>query len=169
MAIIPSYINRIRGIANYQFEKDVGRDLFPNNVNILLSKKTGRVRHIYLNETLIATLRPTDGFFSLTISGAKRLSSLIAPPRFRVIIQKDIEEFVRNGKTVFARHVVSADMNIRPGEEILVTNLHDEILAVGRAMLTGKEMLSFKRGIAVKVRKGLGEVGIYAKRKSASN
>jgi len=57
-----AYLNRIRGIANYQFSRNIGRVFLPRNIKISLSKKTGRIRHIYLGGTLMATLRPTDGF-----------------------------------------------------------------------------------------------------------
>jgi predicted RNA-binding protein (TIGR00451 family) len=50
-----------------------------------------------------------------------------------------------------------ADQEIRVGEEVIVTGEDDSILAVGKALLTGREMLAFKRGIAVKVRRGIGE------------
>jgi len=53
--------------------------------------------------------------------------------------------------------VIRADGEIRPGEEVIVTNEKDEVLAVGRALLRGKEMLSFKRGVAVKTRRGVDE------------
>ncbi len=152
------YLNRIRGIANYQFDKEIGRTFFPDEIEIALSKKTGRIRHIYLNGTLIATLRPTDGLFSLTVNGAKRLSSIIGPFRFRVIVQTEVEKFAKEGRNIFARHVANADIEIRPGEEVIVTNEKDEVLAVGRALLTGREMLSFKRGVAVKTRRGTGGV-----------
>ncbi|UCH37880.1 MAG: tRNA-guanine(15) transglycosylase, partial [Candidatus Bathyarchaeota archaeon] len=151
-----SLINRIRGIANYQFGCAVGQKLFPEKVEISISKRTGRVRHIYYDHVLLATLRPTDSIFSLTIEGAKRLRILIKPPRFRVVILSDVEEYVRTNRDVFARHVLSADEKLLPGEEVLVTNKKDELLAVGKAVLTGMEMLSFKRGVAVKVRRGIG-------------
>ncbi|MFH0897623.1 MAG: PUA domain-containing protein [Candidatus Bathyarchaeota archaeon] len=152
-----SRLNRIRGIANYQFTENIGRVFFPRKVEISLSKRTGRIRHIYLNGVLIATLRPTDGLFSLTIDGAQRLRSLIKPSGLRVVVQGDVEKFAKEGKNIFARHVINADVEIRPGEEVIVTNEKDEVLAVGRALLTGKEMPSFKRGVAVKTRRGVDE------------
>jgi len=148
------HLNRIRGVANYQFNADIGQELFPDEVKILISKKTGRIRHVYLDGLLIATLRPTDGLFSLTIDGARRLSSLIKPPRFRVVVREDLEEFARKGENVFAKHVVESDPEIRPKEEVIVADAEDRVLAVGRALLAGREMLSFKRGVAVKVRRG---------------
>ena len=150
-----SNLNRIRGIANYQFPGNVGGCFFPDEAEITLSKKTGRIRHVYLNGILMATLRPTDGFFSLTIDGAKRLSSLVSPHRIRVVVREDVEKFAKDGRNIFARHVINADIEIRPGEEVIITNDRNEVLAIGRAHLTGIEMLSFKRGIAVKTRRGV--------------
>jgi len=40
---------------------------------------------------------------------------------------------------------------------VIVTNKKDEVLAVGRALLTGREMVLFKRGVAVKTRRGVDE------------
>ena len=150
-------LQRIRGTANYQFKGDIGMALFPDGVKLTHSKKTGRIRHIYLDGRLLATLRPTDGIFSLTIHGARRLASLLEVPRLRVVIQEDVREFIMEGRNVFSRHVVMADQEIRVGEEVIVTGKDDSILAVGKALLTGREMLAFKRGIAVKVRRGIGE------------
>ena len=151
-------LNRIRGIANYQFDMNIGRRFFPKEVEIVLSKRTGRIRHVYLSGALIVTLRPTDGLFSLTIDGARRLSALTKPPSFRVVLRGDVEEFARKGENVFAKHVVDADPKIRPEEEAIIADAEGRVLAVGRALLAGREMLSFKRGVAVKVRRGAEEV-----------
>jgi len=40
-------------------------------------------------------------------------------------------------------------------EEVLVVDGNDKLVAVGRAMLVRDEMLSFRKGIAVKVRDGV--------------
>lgn len=150
-------LTRARVIANYQFESDVGSALFPEEVKITFSRKTGRLRHFYLDEKIIATFRPKDGFLSLTLAGATRLASALPPPRFRVIVREDIVKFIAEGGDVFARHVTCADSQLRAGEETLITSPNGEVVAVGRALLTGKEMMAFKRGVAVKVRKGVSE------------
>ncbi len=150
-------LQKIRSIANYQFGREVGSKLFPNEVRIVYSKRTGRIRHIYLGEKLLVTLRPTDGLFSLTIAGAKRIMEQIRPLRLWVRIQEEAEPFVAEGKSVFAKHVIDADEEIRPQEEVIVITKKNEALAVGRAILSGKEMMAFKRGVAVRVRKGVAE------------
>jgi len=150
-------LQKIRSIANYQFGAEVGRKLFQNEVRIVYSKRTGRIRHIYLGEKILATLRPTDGLFSLTITGAKRIMEHIKHQRSWIRIQEEAEPFVAKGKSVFAKHVIDADEEIRPQEEAIVVTRKGEVLAVGRAMLSGKEMKTFTRGVAVRVRKGVAE------------
>jgi uncharacterized protein with predicted RNA binding PUA domain len=71
-------------------------------------------------------------------------------------VSNDVASFVAEGKSVFAKHVVAADSEIRPEEEVTVLDEDGRLLAVGRAVLTGREMLAFKRGVAVKVRRGIG-------------
>jgi predicted RNA-binding protein (TIGR00451 family) len=148
---------KIRSIADYQLGKGAGKALFPDKVNIVLSRNTGRIRHIYLGHELLVTLRPTDGMFSLTLAGAKRLIKGVKSPRLWVKVQKDIESFIAQGKSVFAKHVVDADEEIRPQEEVIIIGENNRVLAVGKAVLTGKEMKAFKHGVAVKVRRGASE------------
>jgi predicted RNA-binding protein (TIGR00451 family) len=148
---------KIRSIADYQFGKGVGETLFPENVEIVYSRGTGRIRYVYIDGKRLVTLRPTDGLFSLSIEGARRIIDGVKPPRMWVKAQKEATPFVIKGRSVFARHVRDADDEIRPQEEVIVVNEEGEVLAVGKAILTGREMKVFKRGVAVKVRRGVAE------------
>jgi len=150
-------LQKIRSIADYQLGRGVGKVLFPNPVKVAFSRRTGRIRHVYLKNERLATLRPRDGMFSLTIAGAKRIRDGVKPLRLWVIVQKDAVPFVAKGRSVFAKHVVDADEEIRPQEEVIVLDEDSEVLAVGKAVLTGAEMKAFKRGVAVKVRRGVAE------------
>ncbi len=150
-------LQKIRSIADYQFGKGVGKKLFPEDVKIVHSKKTGRIRYVYLDERRLATLRPTNGLFSLSITGAKRIMENVKPPRLWVRVKEEAAPFVKKGKSVFAKHVSDTDDEIRPMEEVIVISEKDEVLAVGKAVLTGKEMKAFKKGVAVKVRRGSAE------------
>jgi predicted RNA-binding protein (TIGR00451 family) len=145
---------KIRKIAECQLGRGAGRALFPENVEVVLSKSTGRIRHIYLNDELLATLRPTDGMFSLTIEGAKRLRRADST-HYWVTVTEDAARFVMSGKSVFAKHVLDADTAIKPQEEVIVLDKDGNLLAVGKAILTGKEMKLFKKGLAVRVRRGV--------------
>jgi len=150
-------LQKIRSIADYQLGKGVGKALFPDSVHVAFSRRTGRIRHIYLNHELLATLRPTDGMFSLTVAGARRLMKGLKPSRLWVKVQKDAEPFIAKGKSVFAKHVTDADNKIQPQEEVVVIGENQKVLAVGKAVLTGREMKAFKHGVAVKVRRGVSE------------
>jgi predicted RNA-binding protein (TIGR00451 family) len=150
-------LQKIRSVADYQFGRGVGSSLFPDEVRLVYSKRTGKIRHIYLGKELLATLRPTTGRFILTIAGAKRMVDVVEPLRLWVRIQDDVEPFIAKGRSVYAKHVVDADSGIRPQEEVIVVNGKNEAVAVGRALLTGKEMLAFRRGVAVRVRRGVAE------------
>jgi predicted RNA-binding protein (TIGR00451 family) len=152
-------LKRIRSVADYQFGKGVGITLFPENVKIEYSKRTGRIRYIYLNGKRLATLRPTDGLFSLSITGAKRIAENRNSAKCFVTVKDDISKFIAEGGDVFAVHVVKADDEIRPKDEVMVVNESEEVLAVGKAVLSGEEMKAFKTGVAVKVRRGCLEEG----------
>jgi uncharacterized protein with predicted RNA binding PUA domain len=145
---------RIRSVADYQFGKGIGAKLFPENVEIIRSKRTGRIRYVYLNGKRLATLRPTDGLFSLSILGAKRIVEDANSVKCLVAVMDDVSEFIAEGGDVFAKHVVKADGDIRPKDEVIVVDEVGEVLAVGRAVLSGEEMIAFTRGVAVKVRRG---------------
>jgi len=77
------------------------------------------------------------------------------PLRYYVKVSDDVSSFVARGKSVFAKHIVAADDEIRPKEEVVVLDEEGRVLAVGRAVLSGREMKMFKRGVAVQVRSGI--------------
>jgi predicted RNA-binding protein (TIGR00451 family) len=150
-------LQKIRSVADYQFGKNVGRVLFSEDIEVVHSKGTGRIRYVFLDGKRLATLRPTDGFFSLSIEGARRIIEGVKPPRMWVKVQKEAAPFIMKGRSVFAKHVMDADDEIRPQEEVIVVNEEGVVLAVGKSILTGREMKAFKRGVAVKVRRGVAE------------
>jgi len=146
-------LRRVRAIAAYQFGRGAER-LFPVSIRIVRSPHTHKIRHIYDDGKLLATLRAKDGFLALTAEGGARLKLLFHPPRLRVKVMRGVEEFIQKGGNVFAKHVVSVDPQLRPGEEVLVVAGRDCLLAVGRSFFNAREMLSFRVGVAVKVRHG---------------
>jgi predicted RNA-binding protein (TIGR00451 family) len=148
---------KIRSVADYQFGEDAGTKLFPDEVIITHSRNTGKIRHVHLEEHLLATLRPTTGLFVLTIEGAKRLIYGSNFLQLCVKIADFAEPFVAKGRSAFAKHVIDADEEIRPNDEVVVISKKNEVLAVGHALLTGAEMKEFERGVAVRIRRGTAE------------
>lgn len=147
-------LTKLRAVADYQFERGVGKALFPGGVTVVHSR--GRMRQVWLGDRPLCTIRASDGFIVLNRSGAELLHGALKPPRLRVVVSSDAAPFVARGKTVFAKHVVEADPEIRPAEEVLVVDPMDRLLASGRALLSGEEMMAFKVGKAVEVRRGFG-------------
>lgn len=147
---------KVKAIADYQFGNGVGGEfLFEGNLKIEKSKKTGKIRHIYSNGTLIANMRASDSFFVLAKEGAKRLHSFKAFPENRVVVNKDSEPFAREGKSVFSKFVLDCDINIRSKDEVLIVNEDDELLAFGKALLNHNEIMDFSTGQAIKQEKDL--------------
>jgi uncharacterized protein with predicted RNA binding PUA domain len=146
-----AHLKRVRTIADYQFGKGAGDILFPDNVEFQMST-TGKVRQILLDNDRLATVRAHDGMLTLGITGAKKLHELIGFPGHRVVVNSDSAHFVAKGKSAFAKHVVAADPEIRAGEEVLVVDENDNLLATGKTTLCTIEMLAFKKGMAVEIR-----------------
>lgn len=147
-------LKRIRAIADYQFGFGIGDALFPEDASFERSRRTGKIRFIWIGETLLSALRPTDGFLTFTIAGAERLVLSVNSLGCTVTIQDDVAEVIAQGRNVMAKHVVEAGSGIRPGDEVVVLNSKKEVQAVGRALLTAEEMLAFRTGVAVRTRRG---------------
>ena len=145
---------KISYIADYQFGAGSGDVLFQGDIKIVKSRKTGKIRHVYDGETLIATLRATDSVFVLDREGARRLHSHVKYPKNRVVVNADAEPFAKEGKSIFAKFVIDCDINIRSNEEVLIVNEKDELIAFGKTILCGHEIMDFNTGQAVKTRKG---------------
>jgi uncharacterized protein with predicted RNA binding PUA domain len=151
---VENALSRIRSIADYQFGKGMGAKLFPDNVEVTYSKTTGRIRYVHLNGERLVTLRPTDGLFSLSITAARILAENRGVAKCFVTVQQDVSTVISEGHDVFAAHVVKADSAIYAKDEVVVVDEEGNVLAVGRAVLSSVEMLAFKSGVAVKVRRG---------------
>lgn len=120
----------------------------------IFSRRTGRIKNVFLDNNLVATLR-TDGGLALTIFGAKLL---MKSPNFKencVTVSNDVSEFISNGKSVFCKHVINCGNNVRVGSDVAVLDEDGNVIAVGKAVLSAKMIREFKRGVAVKVRESL--------------
>ena len=150
-----SSLKRIRTIADFQFGAGAGAAVFPDECTFQYST-TGRIRQVRIGKERLATVRAQDGRLTLGVVGAERLAAHLAPPAYRVTVQEDVTPFIADGKNAMAKHVVAADDGIRAGDEVLVVTEGDVLLATGGALLSGREMLAFNYGVAVKVRQGRG-------------
>ena len=150
-------LERVIAVADYQFGKGAGAALTDGKVRLVTSKNTGKIRNVYLDERHVLSMRAEDGLFTLKLEGAHILFGAMDSPRLRVVVNGDAAEFVVQGKSAFAGFVLACDPELRPGDECLVVTEKDEFLAVGQLVMAPDEMLAFKKGMAVKVREGMGQ------------
>jgi 7-cyano-7-deazaguanine tRNA-ribosyltransferase len=143
---------KLQSVANMQFGKEASKALFEGkNVKIIKSKTTQRIRNVFIDNEHALSMR-NDGFFTLKLPAAKLLHQFFNHPKLRVVVSEEAVKFVKEGRNIFAKFVKSCDEELIPYDEVLIVNEQDSLCGVGRALLNSQEMLSFKRGIAVKVR-----------------
>ncbi|MBR9678207.1 MAG: tRNA guanosine(15) transglycosylase TgtA [Nanoarchaeota archaeon] len=142
-------LETLRLIGDYWFGKSAGKKLFPKKCWIKYTR-TGRIHQVFLNEDLLGVLRTSDGYFALHRAGALRLKTKLK----KVVVKKDAESFVLEGRNALARFVKKVGKGVLPGDSVLVTNSRGKFLGVGEALLNSEEMLEFNYGNAVKVREG---------------
>ncbi len=94
--------------------------------------------------TQLATMVPQYGTLSFTLAGARRWVESDAPTK-----RVEIDRFVPHG-SVLAPGVVDADPDIRVGDEVVIEG--PKAFAVGRAEMSGPEMIDSTRGVASEVR-----------------
>ena len=141
-------------MADYQFGKGAGDVLFEGDVRFVLSR-TKRIRQVWSGEDRLVTLRASDGFFTLGIKGAERIHRLFPAPLLRVVVVDDAVPFVSQGKTAFAKHIVSVDPALRAGDEVLITDRNDNLIATGQLLLSPQEVMATGQGPGVNVRSGI--------------
>lgn len=143
---------KLRHTIDALFGNGISKNL-PKDIAMTFSKKTGRIREVYHDKKLLCTLR-IDGGLAISPYFAQ---ILLKNKKFHhncIEIDDDSVPFVRDGKSVFCKHIISAGKNILIGADVPVL-YRGEVIAVGKAVLNHTMMLSMKRGVAVKVRDSL--------------
>ena len=119
-----------------------------------LRAKAVEIRNVISDGEHVLSMRAGDGMYTLRMEGAKRIVSAVPAPHMRVAVSDDAVPFVSEGKNVFCQFVLSCDPEVRPMEEVIVTDKDDKPIATGRAFLIESEMRQMRKGMAVKVRSG---------------
>jgi len=146
------HLNKLKQTIDALFGKGVSKYL-PKKIEITYSKKTGRIRTVHHDEKLLCTLR-IDGGLAISPYFAQLL---LANKKFKencLEINADATSFVREGRSVFCKHVIWAGKNIKITSDTPIL-FEDNVIAVGRATLSSEMINDFQRGVAVKVRDSL--------------
>lgn len=132
-------LNGYRSIARYQFNTKKADTLIPDGI-----KAVGRfTRRMLLDKEQIATLSFDTGLYSLNLLGGEKLNEI-------GVNWVEID-FEMKTTTLFTPGVVDAYPNIVPMDEVVIIR-DNEVVAVGKAVLSGDEMKSATKGVAVKIR-----------------
>lgn len=121
----------------------------------VFSKKTKKIKHILHENVLFASYRPPLGTFSLSLHAGKLILPQLSVPTFRVVVEEEISDYIKEGKSVFCKHVIKYDPNLKIGNEVFVVSPTDELLALGKMMIPPDYISFFTNGVAVRVRKGI--------------
>jgi len=150
-------LRQLKGISDYQFGKDITDILFDDidRISLERSSNTNKIRYVFYDNNLSIILRPTNGFFTLTLFSAKNIIKKASVPRLRVIVLNEISEFIKKGRNVFCKHVVDIDGELRALDEVIVVNQDDELLGIGKLKVPVSYVKNFSIGIAVSIRKGI--------------
>jgi len=125
----------------------------PKNIEIVFSRKTGRIKTVSEKGKLLCTLR-IDGGLAISPYFAQ---ILLKSKKFKencLEINQDAAPFVQEGKSVFCKHVVWCGKNIRITSDTPVL-YKNKVIAVGKAVLSSTMISDFNRGMAVRVRDSL--------------
>ena len=146
---------RIQTVADMQFRPSAGKSLLKPPVTFKKSKKTGKIRQIFSQETHVLSMRAHDGLFTLKINGGKTIHKALPSPTLRLIVNEEAIPFIRKGKSVFSKFVIKSDPKLRPYDECLIVDNKDILLAVGRCLLNAWEISHFNNGVAAKTRESI--------------
>ncbi|MCV0430953.1 PUA domain-containing protein [Nitrosopumilus sp.] len=125
----------------------------PKDVEMTFSRKTGRIRTVSHKGKLLCTLR-IDGSLAISTYFAQML---LQNKKFKencVVINEDAAPFVEQGRSVFCKHVVTCGKNVQIAGDVPVL-FKNQIIAVGRAILSSEMISDFHRGVAIKIRDSL--------------
>lgn len=134
------------------FGNGVSKSL-PKDLEITYSRKTGRIRTVLYKGKLLCTLR-IDGGLAISTYFAQLLLKSKSFRENCIEINEDAYPFVLKGRSVFCKHVLKCGKNVRISADTPII-FKNQVIAVGKAILSYDMITDFNRGVAVKVRDSL--------------
>jgi uncharacterized protein with predicted RNA binding PUA domain len=134
------------------FGNGVSKQL-PKDIELIFSRKTGRIRTVSHKGKLLCTLR-IDGGLAISPYFAQILLKSKAFRENCFEINGDAAPFVESGRSVFCKHVVWCGKKVRISADTPVL-FKNQVIAVGKAILSSEMISDFDRGVAVKIRDSL--------------
>tara|TARA_B100000959_G_scaffold121038_1_gene127199 strand:+ start:2199 stop:3920 length:1722 start_codon:yes stop_codon:yes gene_type:complete len=148
-------IERVRTILDYQFGEAIGKSFTKGKIELVISRKTKRLRNLLLDGEHVASLSHRRGLFILQKKGAELMHASSKAPRFRIVVDSETAEFNRKGKSVFCKFIEDIDSELRCMDECIVVTPDDDLIAFGKLIVSPKELELGQQGMAVRVRSGI--------------
>ncbi|MEM0120954.1 MAG: PUA domain-containing protein [Thermoprotei archaeon] len=149
-------LRKVAYLLDFMYDPPVGHTLISHKLHISFSNKTKRPKAIYSDGALVA-VRRKDGYFLLEKYGLNLLRKVKLSKV--VVVDNIAKPFIKDGKDVFCHNITRFVGQHYVGEDTIVVSTDGEILGCGQLILLPSEVKFFKRGVAVKIRVGLGDQG----------
>jgi Prefoldin, molecular chaperone implicated in de novo protein folding, alpha subunit len=98
-------------------------------------------------------LRSSDGFIVPSIEAAKNLIKYMNNFQYVVQVDNSSISLIKDLRKVLVKHVKKVEPKLEAGSEVIIVDENNNVIGVGRTVLSGEEMMVMKRGTAVKIRK----------------
>jgi phosphoadenosine phosphosulfate reductase len=145
-------------LADKQWGAGAGRSILHDPEPIILNPCPGpdRLEEFIINGTVVGSIQFSNKTMSSSLilreSGGRRLSSSgFLPSKGYVVIDETVVPFLLDGKNLLSPGIVDADTNIKEGDEVLILDRDNNIIAAGNARKDGSELVGTK-GLGVKIR-----------------
>jgi phosphoadenosine phosphosulfate reductase len=148
-------LESIEKVVDEQFGEGCGAALLPEGKLALMNKIPGldRMDEVIIDGAVVGTMRYDLGrgfTFVGRMGAATALQSCIT--KGYVVASEDAVPFVLQGLNLLAPGVKDADHSIKNGDEVVVLNEERKAICTGMARMSGNEMVTVERGMAVKAR-----------------
>lgn len=134
-----------RAMADYQFGKLAGNIIFPADTRI---KWRPHQQVAFLDKQQLASIKNL-GQLRLTIAGAHRLATNPTYQDYSVTFAEDSIQ----GSAIYTPGIVDADEKIRPEDDVFIFSQNKSFLGLGKAHLSGSELVMSNYGLGVSIRK----------------
>jgi phosphoadenosine phosphosulfate reductase len=148
-------LESIKKVVDDQFGEGCGTALLPEGKLVLMNKIPGldRMDEVILDGEVVGTMRYDlgRGFTFVGRMGAARALQSRVTKGF-VIASDDAVPFVLQGLNLLVPGVKDADQFIMAGNEVVVLTEDKKAVCTGMARMSGRQMLTVEKGMAVKAR-----------------
>ncbi|PKK86341.1 MAG: 3'-phosphoadenosine 5'-phosphosulfate sulfotransferase [Thermoplasmata archaeon HGW-Thermoplasmata-1] len=154
----PFDIAMIREKADIQFGEGTGAYLIPGNRVVILNKcpSDDRMDEIVMDGSVIGVMRfelSKIGFvFQPRLEGAARIAASGAMKKNFVVADEGAIRPIIDGANLLSPGVVDCAEGVGAGAEVIVLDGSGRVVAVGKTRVSGSDMMTVKRGVAVKTR-----------------